>query len=102
MPLSLVKSLSGYKIHVPRSKEKGGGVAVILKSTFSTKQEKVTKYTSFEMIELSVVSKKDSLRLSVLYRPPSSSKTDFPEQFQEYLDSHNRGKLVRMNIYLRN
>ena len=49
-------TLSGYKIqHVPRGKGKWGGMAIILKSTFSTKQEKVTKYTSFEIIDPSVL-----------------------------------------------
>lgn len=61
--------LSSHKIqHVLMSKVKGGGVAFILKSTFSTgvglKVHIIKMLTSFEMIELSVVRKRDYVRLS--------------------------------------
>ena len=98
---------SGYKLlHVPRPKAKGrgeekkekvaGGVAVLLKTSFITKKEKVSKFTSFEVMEVTAASKKDSVRVCVIYRPPSTSKTVFLEEFQDYLDSltHSKGKLV--------
>ena len=88
---------AGYKIHhVPRCGRKGGGVAVVLRSEFTTKKQKIGQFVTFEAIELSIVSKKDMIRLSVIYRPPSSNKNQFLDEFQEYLDSHtsSKGKFV--------
>ena len=87
----------GYEIHhVPRPHHKGGGVALVTNSSFKSKKEKVTNFKSFEVIEMKVLSKKDCIRIAVVYRPPAHSKTVFLDEFQEYLDaqSSSSGKLV--------
>ena len=93
---------AGYSLeHVARSKGKGGGVAVIFKDSFATKTEKVSAYKSFELIELTLRTQKDCIRLGVVYRPPSGGKSGqpvsvFQKEFQDYINSHasSVGKLL--------
>ena len=88
---------SGYHLHnVPRENRTGGGVAVVVRSGFTTTQQRVLDYKSFELIELVISSKKDSVRMCVVYRPPSSKKHEFIEQFHDYMDSQvsSSGKLI--------
>ena len=85
----------------PRAKKKGGGVAVICRSSLKCQEQKLPSMSSCEMLELLINARTDMLRLAVLYRPPSSSKTGMPvstflDEFQTYIDSRvtMSGKLI--------
>ena len=90
----------GYKLlDVPRT-GRGGGVAVLFKSTLNVKQQTVTA-GSFECLEIIISAGNEIIRLAVLYRPPSSSKAGVPssvflEEFHMYVDHHisTSGKLL--------
>ena len=90
----------GYKlIDVPR-KGRGGGVAVIYKSSLTVKKQTVKK-AAFECLEIIISAGNEVIRLVVLYRPPSSSKAGVPtsvflQEFQIYVDHHvsTSGKLL--------
>ena len=99
----LCKEISppGYTIeHVPRTSGRGGGVAVILRSSFKYAVQKQKKYSSFETIEILISTKSDSVRLCVVYRPPggkhSKPLSTFLEEFENYMDHHSvsPGKLL--------
>ena len=80
----------GYTLmHVPRKDKKGGGVAIICRSSLKvTVQPTEELYETFERIEVLLSSSKACIRLSVIYRPPSSSIQQFLSDFQHYMDSH--------------
>jgi len=80
---------SGYEMrHVSRCNKKGGGVAVIHKTSLIVKSIK-TNHHAFESIELLITSNKASIRLIVIYRPPKESIPDFINTFQDYIASHS-------------
>ena len=93
---------NGYKLDtLSRKTGKGGGVAILYKSSLMCKKQKVCKYKSFECIELMLTSGCDSIRLCVIYKPPVGSKhgisfTSFLDEFQQYMDGHatSSGKLL--------
>ena len=79
---------SGYTLlHTPREQGRGGGVAVVLKSSISTKAEK-TNFNSFESMAIMCKTSPSCTRLIVLYRPPSHSKAEFLDEFRDYMDTH--------------
>jgi len=79
---------AGYTLlHAPRKTGRGGGVAVILKSTITTKIQKRASYTSFELMEILCTAKSACIRLVIVYRPPSDSKSTFLKEFRSYMDS---------------
>ena len=87
--------------HVPRTTARGGGVAVVFKSSIKVKKEKVKQFSSFEVIELLLNTRNDSLRLCVIYRPPPGGKCSKPvsvflSEFEEYIanNSLTTGKLL--------
>ena len=87
----------GYKLHhVPRNNGRGGGVALLLRSSVSCAKIKTPDTHYFECIELLLKTKKKSFRVVVVYRPPSGSIDDFIHDFTEYMDSHatTNGHLV--------
>ena len=58
----------GYKlVHVPRNTGRGGGVAVLYKTSMKCKKQKVDRYSSFELLELLLTTRCDSIRLCVVY-----------------------------------
>ena len=71
---------------------KGGGVAVVYKKSLKPTVEKREKYTSFEVLETVLKDNFWSFRISVIYRPPSTSRLGKPisiflEEFEKYIDS---------------
>ena len=68
---------SGYKIkHVPRC-GRGGGIAVVYKTSLNIQLLTSTKdkvFTTFEHMECTVSIKNYSMRLAVVYRPPPTCK----------------------------
>jgi len=80
----------GYAIYQKARKGKGGGVAVILKDSLRVKQKSGGRCSSFEHIELLISTPAQYVRLVVVYRPPSCSKTGtnctvFGEEFENYI-----------------
>jgi exonuclease III len=92
----------GYKLeHVPRNTGRGGGVAVLYKTSVKCKKQKVDRYSSFELLELVLTTRCDSIRLCVVYRPPAGGKHSksfgtFLTEFQNYISSlsTSTGKLL--------
>jgi len=93
---------TGYQLlDNPRSKGKGGGVAVVVHSSFKAKKQATPVLSSCEIIETLINTKEEILRLGVVYRPPSGGKSGMPvstflEEFHEYIDSRATlsGKLI--------
>ena len=85
---------SGYKLeHIARSTGKGGGVAILHRESLNVKKLKSYKCKSFEVLELMLTTRGDSLCLCVIYRPPSRGKHSRPmsvflQDFQCYMDTH--------------
>lgn len=92
----------GYKIvHVPREQGRGGGVAVIYRSSLKCQSQSKHRPASFEALELLLSTKSDCIRLCVIYRPPVGGKHSKPmsmflDEFQEYIDRNatTTGKLL--------
>jgi len=84
---------NGYDIiHKPRTRGKGGGVAVIFKKELTVKLQTSDSFLSFEHLEVTVSTGNDSIRLICIYRPPttsrcSSSTDQFVSDFSKYVDS---------------
>ena len=80
---------AGYKFeHKARVKGRGGGVAVIFKSSMTCRKKKISLYKTFELMEVVLSTATESVCIGVLYRPPSGSICDFMEELTQYLDSH--------------
>ena len=78
----------GYKISkFERKSKKGGGLATLIKSFRCSKIQTYYQYTynCFENIVCSITIGKTKLLVANIYRPPSSSKSDFIVQFQDFI-----------------
>lgn len=92
----------GYQLlDVPRTTGRGGGVALLAKDALTLKKQKVSvETTSYECMEV-LVDGSGLIRILIIYRPPSSTKTGKPpsiffEEFTKHLDylCTASGKLV--------
>jgi exonuclease III len=98
----------GYVIHhVPRSSGRGGGVAVIYRSTITVKVNDIHKQATFEHLDMTISHANETIRLLVIYRPPSTNISNFIEDFSKITDQLNitGGKLLIMgdfNIHVDN
>ncbi len=112
-PVCTEMTPQGYKLlHVPRSKGKGGGVAMVYKASLKCKRRKIPTYTSFDLVEVLLTTKSDCVRCCAIYRPPCGGKYSQPlsvflQEFEQYIDSHatSSGKLLVIgdfNIHLDN
>ena len=71
----------GYTFeHVARRNRRGGGVGVLFRATYTVDHSKLWPASSFECLDLQLRSPRVSstLRLFVIYRPPSSSRNSQP------------------------
>ena len=75
----------GYKHHhVPSTSKRGGGVAVLCKSTFKTHVSDSHPMTkSFKSTNILILSGSCSVRLIVIYRPDGSKRN--PHSFGDFL-----------------
>ena len=84
---------AGYQLlHVPRAHGTGGGVAVVCKSTFVTRQVDIPNAKTFELMGLHISNGPQSTRLIVVYRPPPNTKngyitSEFLAEFSQLMDS---------------
>lgn len=80
-------------IHFPRdSVNRGGGIGVLFKKTLKVETLKHHIFSTFEMCLCRITSRKTSLLVLCLYRPPQSSKngntiTHFLKEFNEFASS---------------
>jgi exonuclease III len=77
----------GYLIvSVPRVNKRGGGVAVMYRSSIKLSMQTSTPRTSFEHLKASIKHAGTSLSLCVMYRPPTSGLYNtFLEEFAEFI-----------------
>ncbi len=62
---------TGYVFHhIPRSISRGGGVGLLIKKLFHVKKQSVTKFDSFEYMDVLVKHLYGDIRILVMYRPP--------------------------------
>ena len=77
----------GYSyMHKDRENGTGGGIALIVQSDFNPRLVKTSQFTSFESLTASISSSGSTLRLVVVYRPPSSSYQQFCDEFTILLE----------------
>ena len=69
-------TLPGHDIHAaPRLGRPGGGVCIIFRKEFVTKEHVTWRFEAFECVDLLITStNQTSFRLSTIYRPPRSKK----------------------------
>ena len=68
----------GYSLnHVPRSEKRGGGVAIICKSSYQPRIFSATQFRTFESICINVTSQNEIIRLACVYRPSGHPTKDF-------------------------
>ena len=83
---------AGYSLYEePRPGEKrGGGVAILCKANLNVKKAKRFKAITFESINALITSGRKSVRLVVVYRPPSKkdqNATEFLAEFAALLET---------------
>jgi len=79
---------TGYLIsHVPRNNRSGGGVAVIYRSSFNANLCDSVIFNSFESMEMTFRSRDQTIRVVVVYRPPSLSHNLFYDEFSSFLET---------------
>jgi hypothetical protein len=92
----------GYKLHhVPRN-GRGGGIAVLLRSSFSVTPQDSFNAVSFESMRLAIKIKSVTIHLVVIYRVPPSKKNGLhSNQFhQEFCDMVDHLSTLKGNILI--
>ena len=91
----------GYQmIHTPRIGRRGGGVALIIKSSLKCKHlVSQHKFQSFEHQTVDILMNGGTVTLIIIYRPPPSSKyratpKEFNEEFSHLLEENVSRKLL--------
>ena len=78
---------SGYSIqHIARPSGRGGGIAVIFRSTLLVSVINKPVFPSFEHLLFRISCSSKSYLFLALYRPPSTSKSDFLSDFAVLLE----------------
>ena len=67
-----MQSLQDFDLHQISRKRKGGGVGVLLRHSLTVSKKNAAKFKSFEYMDLAITLQSSSLRLIVVYRPPTS------------------------------
>ena len=68
---------AGFQLHVPRRNKKGGGVAVFVRNDIDSVLCQTDQRDAFE----------HKLLIHVIYRPPSTSKSKFIEEFNCFMEA---------------
>ena len=90
----------------PRTKKRGGGVGCFIKKSINIVNIVTNpKYLTFEYLNLSLKTVNRNLSLSLVYRPPSSNKRKFIEEFRSFIndqiiDSENLVILGDFNLWI--
>ena len=80
---------AGFQLHhVPRRNKKGGGVAVFVWYDIDSVHCQTDQLVTFEHITVKLSDRQLSqLLVHVIYRPPSTSKSKFIEEFNCFMES---------------
>lgn len=74
--------------HLPRIDRKGGGVGLLIAKSFNNiKIRNTMKYVTFEHLDIEMTYVNKPIRIIALYRPPSTSRSNFIIEFSNYLES---------------
>ena len=92
LPIIGELELPGFQLYHKPREHRGGGVGVLVNTSFTVKVQNSPVYSSFESMRVSIQVKSICIHLVVVYRVPPSTKNrisagDFMEQFTEYLDT---------------
>ena len=91
-----IKSLGYNVLFKPRKGKRGGGVCILYKNFLDVKKCRLDmNYKTFELMEATVQSQHDLLRISVFYRTGQmsvASRTDFINELDDYLLSLSQKK----------
>ena len=76
---------AGFAVHsVPRTNKRGGGVAVVYRSTMKLSVQDVTSHASFEYLKVHLSHSQHLVSLWVVYRPPTTGMyPTFLAEFEE-------------------
>ena len=80
---------AGFQLHqVPRENKKGGGVAVLVRNDIDSVRCQIDRRETFEHITVKLSDRQSSqLLVHVIYRPPSTSKSRFIEEFNSFMEA---------------
>ena len=80
---------AGFQLHqVPRENKKGGGVAVLVRNDIDSVRCQIDQQETFEHITVKLSDRQSSqLLVHVIYRPPSTSKSRFIEEFNSFMEA---------------
>ena len=80
---------AGFQLHqVPRENKKGGGVAVLVRNDIDSVRCQIDRRETFEHITIQLSDRQSSqLLVHVIYRPPSTSKSRFIEEFNSFMEA---------------
>ena len=80
---------AGFQLHqVPRENKKGGGVAVLVRNDIDSVHCQIDRRETFEHITVKLSDRQSSqLLVHVIYRPPSTSKSRFIEEFNSFMEA---------------
>ena len=88
-PTPILNSLTppGYELlHSPRTDRRGGGLALIYRSSLNLSHIQLPSFTSFECLAARLTYASKSFILLVIYRPPNTSQHDFVSELSNLLD----------------
>ena len=88
------KSYNFY--HIPRESKSGGGVGIFVKKIYKVSLMNQCVFSSFEYINTKVTHINKNIQIIVVYKPPSTSKRIFLNEFGDFLNTltDNRNILI--------
>ena len=80
---------AGFQLHqVPRENKKGGGVAVHVRNDIDSVRYQTDRQETFEHITIKLSDRQSrQLLVHVIYRPPSTGKSRFIEEFNSFMEA---------------
>ena len=73
--------------HIPRADSNGGGVGLLVKKSLQIRKQNLTKFRSFEYMDVLVKYQNACIRLVIVYRPPPSEHNGLKEN--DFFDELN-------------
>ena len=85
--------------HIPRPDgRRGGGVALIYRSSFVATKRRIKLFKSFEHLDVVLTHGSSSLRIIVVYRPPPAPAALFFSEFEELIGTVNATKKRKQRL----
>ncbi len=81
------KKILNLRLNSSRLNRKGGGLALIFKTSIEARPQPTVRCESFELLDLLLCFRDQRVRLLVIYRPPSSSPTNFFEELSAVMEN---------------